>query len=129
MTDPSGRCTLVFNGEIYNFRHLREELEAQGAQFRTTSDTEVLLLGYLHWGAKIVERLEGMYAFVLIDRREGIAIAARDPFGIKPLYLCQRGRTIGLASEMRPLWRLVEPRVDETALAELLTFSFGRGHL
>jgi asparagine synthase (glutamine-hydrolysing) len=124
MTDASGRCTLVFNGEIYNFRRLRHELEAAGVQFRTNSDTEVLLLGYLHWGADVVDRLEGMYAFVLVDRREGIAIAARDPFGIKPLYLCQRGRAIGLASEMRPLWRLIEPRVDETALAELLTFSW-----
>jgi asparagine synthase (glutamine-hydrolysing) len=129
MTDASGRCTLIFNGEIYNFRRLRAELEAQGAQFRTTSDTEVLLLGYLHWGAEVVDRLEGMYAFVLIDRHEGIAIAARDPFGIKPLYLCQRGRTIGLASEMRPLWRLVEPRVDAAALAELLTFSWAASPL
>ncbi len=129
MTDISGRCTLIFNGEIYNFRRLRQELEAQGAQFRTNSDTEVLLLGYLRWGADVVDHLEGMYAFVLIDRREGIAIAARDPFGIKPLYLCRRGQAIGLASEMRPLRRLVEPRVDEAALAELLTFSWAAAPL
>jgi asparagine synthase (glutamine-hydrolysing) len=129
MTDPSGRATLIFNGEIYNFRDLRSELEVEGARFRTNSDTEALLLGYLHWGPEILDRLEGMYAFVLVDRREGVAIAARDPFGIKPLYLCQRGRALGVASEMRPLLRLIEPAVDETALAELLTFGFAAGGL
>ena len=65
----------------------------------------------------------------LIDRVRGVAIAARDPFGIKPLYLTQRGQTIGIASEMRPLYRLAEPRVDETALAELLTFTWAAGSL
>ncbi len=130
MTDESGRCTLVFNGEIYNFRSLRDELEANGARFRTGSDTEVILQAYLHWGAqRLLDRLEGMYAFVLIDRREGVAIAARDPFGIKPLYLCEQGGRIALASEMRPLYRLIEPRVDETALAELLTFNWAAGSL
>jgi asparagine synthase (glutamine-hydrolysing) len=129
MSDDSGRCTLVFNGEIYNFRALRRELEAAGARFRTGSDTEVLLHGYLHWGADIVERLEGMYAFVLIDRAQGIAVAARDPFGIKPLYFCETPRGIGVASEMRPLSRLVEPRADDAALAELLVFSWAAGSL
>jgi len=130
MSDESGRCTLVFNGEIYNFRSLRDELAASGARFRTGGDTEVILQAYLHWGAqRLVERLEGMYAFVLIDRREGVAIAARDPFGIKPLYLCEQGGRVALASEMRPLHRLVEPHVDDAALAELLTFNWAAGSL
>ncbi len=130
MTDESGRCTLVFNGEIYNFRSLRDELAANGARFRTGSDTEVILQAYLHWGAqRLLDRLEGMYAFVLIDRREGVAIAARDPFGIKPLYLCEQGGRVALASEMRPLTRLAAPRVDEAALAELLTFNWAAGSL
>ncbi len=129
MTDETGRCTIIFNGEIYNFRKLRSELEARGAKFRTSGDTEVILQGYLQWGDGVLDRLEGMYAFVLIDRVRGVAIAARDPFGVKPLYLTQRGQTIGIASEMRPLYRLAEPRVDETALAELLTFTWAAGSL
>jgi asparagine synthase (glutamine-hydrolysing) len=129
MTDEAGRCTLIFNGEIYNFRKLRAELEAAGARFRTKGDTETILQGYLHWGEGVLDRLEGMYAFVLIDRKRNVALAARDPFGIKPLYLCQRGNRIGLASEMRPLFRLVEPQPDETALAELLTFTWAAGSL
>lgn len=129
MTDESGRCTLIFNGEIYNFRSLRRELEAAGARFRTNSDTEALLHGYLHWGAGVLDRLEGMYAFVLIDRAERIAVAARDPFGIKPLYLCETPRGVGLASEMWPLLRLTTPQVDEAALAELLVFQWAAGSL
>ena len=129
MTDETGRCTLIFNGEIYNFRTLKRELESSGVRFRTGSDTEVILHGYLRWGVGILDRLEGMYAFVLVDRTESVAIAARDPFGIKPLYLCERAGTIGIASEMRPLLRLVEPRVDEVALAELLTFGWAAGGL
>ena len=85
MTDPSGHCTLVFNGEIYNFKQLRAELEQAGCALRTKGDTEVILQGYLAWGEGIVERLEGMFAFVLLDRTKGKVIAARDPFGIKPL--------------------------------------------
>jgi asparagine synthase (glutamine-hydrolysing) len=119
----------VFNGEIYNFKKLRKDLEAKGVRFRTKGDTEVLLQGYLQWGEGVLDRLEGMFAFVLIDRAKGIAIAARDPFGIKPLYLCQTGKTVALASEMRPLYRLVKPQVDETALAELLTFNWAAGSL
>ena len=129
MTDETGRCTLIFNGEIYNFRKLRAELEAAGVRFRTSGDTETILQGYLHWGEAVLDRLEGMYAFVLIDRKRNVALAARDPFGIKPLYLCQRGNRIGIASEMRPLYRLVEPQPDETALAELLAFTWAAGNL
>ena len=129
MTDDSSRCTLIFNGEIYNFRKLRAELEAAGACFRTHGDTETILQGYLQWGEGIVDRLEGMYAFVLIDRKRNVALAARDPFGIKPLYLAQRGSRIGIASEMRPLYRLAEPQPDEAALAELLTFTWAAGSL
>ncbi len=129
MSDPAGRCTLVFNGEVYNFRALRQQLESEGARFRTNGDTEVILNGYLRWGAGVVDKLEGMYTFVLIDRRENVAVAARDPFGIKPLYLAETPCGIGLASEMAPLCRLVEPRVDEDALAELLVFQWAAGTL
>ncbi len=127
MTDASGRCTLVFNGEIYNFRDLRTALEAEGVTFRTHGDTEVLLQGYLRWGEAVVDRLEGMYAFVIVDRQSGCAFAARDPFGIKPLYCTRWGKTLALASEMRPLLRLRPAEVEPATVGELLTFSWAAG--
>jgi asparagine synthase (glutamine-hydrolysing) len=129
MSDESGRCTLVFNGEIYNFRTLRSELESVGVHFHSHGDTEVLLQGYLQWGLGVLDRLEGMYAFILIDRKQNVAVAARDPFGIKPLYLCAKGSCVALASEMRPLYRLIEPKPDEVALAEILTFKWAASGL
>ncbi len=77
----------------------------------------------------MLDRLEGMYAFILLDRRKGEVLAARDPFGIKPLYLLQKGALVGLASEMRPLTRLTPPEADPVALAELLTFGWAAGNL
>ena len=129
MTDPSGRYTLVFNGEIYNYRALRAALSAEGVALRTSGDTEVLLLGYIRWGEAVLDRLEGMYAFVIVDRVRNRLVAARDPFGIKPLYLLRRGRLVGFASEMRPLLRLVPAEPDPMALAELLTFGWAAGRL
>jgi asparagine synthase (glutamine-hydrolysing) len=129
MTDPSGRITITFNGEIYNYRRLRAELEAAGTTFRTTGDTEVILAAYLAWGTECFVRLEGMFAIVIIDRQTNELIAARDPFGIKPLYIARHGPLIGLASEMRPLARLFPVSVDRDALAELLVFRFAAGWL
>ncbi|MDN3449428.1 asparagine synthase (glutamine-hydrolyzing) [Planococcus sp. APC 3906] len=77
---------LVFNGEIYNYRDIRAELMELGFKFSTTSDTEVLLKGYLHFGEKIIEKLRGMFAFLIWDKPNEKFIVARDPFGIKPLY-------------------------------------------
>ena len=129
MKDEAGRCHLVFNGEIYNYRSLRRALEQQGVAFRTDGDTEVLLKGYLHWGEDVLDHLEGMYAFCLVDRSKGIAIAARDPLGIKPLYMLRNGALSAFASEARPLHRLRPAAVDETALAELITFGWAAGRL
>jgi asparagine synthase (glutamine-hydrolysing) len=129
MTDPTGRCTLVFNGEIYNYRALRAALAQAGVALRTDGDTEAILEGYIRWGEGVLDRLEGMYAFALVDRRENALIAARDPFGIKPLYLMHRGGMVALASEMRPFARLARPEPDPDALAELLTFRWAAGRL
>ncbi len=129
MTDENGRYTLVFNGEIYNFRTLRADLEAAGHRFRTTGDTEVLLRGFMEWGENILERLEGMYAFAIIDHEARSVTAARDPFGIKPLYLMRQGDLTAFASEMRPLRRLGHTAPDPTAMAELLLFRFAAGRL
>ena len=129
MSDASGRCSLVFNGEIYNYRALRQALEQEGVRLRTSGDTEVVLEGYLHWGEDVLNRLEGMFAFCLVDRERGVALAARDPLGIKPLYMMHSGTTVAFASEMRPLFRLQPPQVDEAALAELVTFGWAAGRL
>ena len=129
MDSADGRQTIVFNGEIYNFRDIRRALQADGVQLRTDGDTEVILEGYRRWGKGIVERLEGMYAFVIVDHAKGEAFAARDPLGIKPLYLLRHGSLVGLASEMRPFARLVPPEPDPAALSELLIFGWAAGSL
>jgi asparagine synthase (glutamine-hydrolysing) len=121
--------SLVFNGEIYNYRALRAELEAGGARFRSSGDTEVILAGYERWGEAVVERLEGMFALVLVDRHAGIALAARDPFGIKPLHMARVGGLTAFASTLRPLRRLAGTRVDAQALAELATFAWAAAPL
>ena len=109
MTTPDQTVWITFNGEIYNYLELREELEKEGVQFRTKSDTEVLLQAYLHWGKSCLSRLNGMFAFVIYDK--GKIFAARDRFGVKPLYYWkdQEG-TLYFASEIKqfttlPTWR------------------------
>ncbi len=129
MYDDSRRYALVFNGEIYNQSALRAVLEAAGDRFRTTSDSEVLLLGLRRHGVAFLDRLEGMYAFVFVDRRERKALVARDPLGIKPLYMMQKGRLLAFASEMTPLYRLRGPEPDLRAVSELLTFDWAAGRL
>lgn len=101
--DPDGELAVVFNGEIYNHRELRERLAARGARFRTTSDTEVLLQMYRHYGEEMVELLRGMFAFAIWDTREGRMFVARDPYGIKPLYVADDGATIRIASQVKAL--------------------------
>jgi asparagine synthase (glutamine-hydrolysing) len=98
-----GRLLISFNGEIYNHAELRRELEAQGVPFRTESDTEVLVNALQVWGAQAFKRLAGMYAFVAIDTQTGEFLAARDPFGVKPLYLVQQGARFLFCSEIAPL--------------------------
>jgi asparagine synthase (glutamine-hydrolysing) len=127
MNDPQRDVTLVFNGEIYNYQALRDELIQAGARFKTKGDTEVVLQGYAHWGRGVFERLEGMYAIGILDRREGRFLAARDPLGIKPLYLLHSGDLTAVASEVRPLTRLVRAEIDSEAVPELLTFNWAAG--
>jgi asparagine synthase (glutamine-hydrolysing) len=111
MVSHDGRMTIVFNGEIYNFVELRAELEASGRSFRTRSDTEVLLQAYEHWGEAVVERLNGMFSFVIWDEMRGQVFVARDRFGEKPLFMCRLpGGRLALASEIKAL--LAHPEVD-----------------
>lgn len=103
MTTGDGHLTLVFNGEIYNYRELRRELQVLGHGFRSSSDTEVLLAAYQQWGPRCVQRFNGMFAFVIYDRRDGRFFGARDRLGVKPLYYWQDDQWIVLASEPRAI--------------------------
>lgn len=121
-----GRLTAVVNGEIYNQLELRRQLESRGHRFATNSDSEVVVHGFEEWGAECVERLNGMFAFVIWDDETKTMTAARDPFGVKPLYWTRHGERVGVASEVGALIAagLVEPEVDEVALEHYLAWRF-----
>ncbi len=102
-TSADGRYTIVFNGEIYNYRELKSELEAKGYVFDSTSDTEVLLYAYIEWKERSVEKLNGMFSFAVWDEHEQTLFAARDRLGEKPFKYCQVGGTFIFASEVKAL--------------------------
>ena len=118
--------SVVFNGEIYNYRELREELRLMGRSFATASDTEVLLHAYLEFGPDCVKHFNGMFAFVLYDRRLRRLMAARDHFGLKPLYFHNQGDSWIFASEIKAL--LAHPgvsvAVNENAVREYAVFQY-----
>src|SRR5882724_4595225 len=101
MQDPPTGNWIVFNGEIYNFRELRGELVSAGVEFRSQSDTEVMLAAYRVWGEEFLLRLRGMFAFALWDARRNRLLLVRDPMGIKPLYYYQASDNFLFASEVR----------------------------
>lgn len=103
MSDSEGRVTVVFNGEIYNYRDLRERLTALGHTFHSESDTEVLLHAYLHYGLEFLHELNGFFAFAIYDHRSGELLLARDRMGIKPLYYRFRDGVLSFASEPKGL--------------------------
>ncbi|MFI9262062.1 asparagine synthetase B family protein [Streptomyces sioyaensis] len=102
-TDLHHQVWVAYNGELYGFQGVREELEDLGHKFRTDSDTEILVHAYLEWGPRLLDRLNGMFAFVLFDTRDGSFLAARDHIGIKPLYYVQQDGTYYFASEQKCL--------------------------
>lgn len=103
MVDDETGCILVFNGEIYNFRQLRSELQSVGYTFRSDSDSEVLLKGYRRWGADLLRKVRGMYAFALWDPLKQALWLARDPYGIKPLYYAELSDRFVFCSQVKPL--------------------------
>src|SRR5438876_5811377 len=117
---------VVQNGEIYNHLELREQLVAAGHAFVTQSDTEVLVHGYEEWGAGMVERLNGMFAFAILDRRRRRVLLARDRMGIKPLHYAVDGKRLVFASELKALLRDPDLRrdIDPVALDEYLALEF-----
>src|SRR3989449_4882988 len=126
MHNEDATVWVVENGEIYNHRELREQLIAAGHTFVTQSDTEVLVHGYEQWGEGVVERLNGMFAFAVLDRRGSVLLLARDRVGIKPLHYAIDGDRLVFASELKALLRdgALRKGVDPVALDEYLTYEF-----
>ena len=124
--NEDGTVQIVFNGEIYNFIELRDELEKAGHRFRTRSDTEVIVHAYEQWGTECVKRFNGMFAFALWDAKRRELFLARDHLGIKPLYYTRIGDALVFASEIKSLLEYpgCTRELDIEALAELFTFRY-----
>ncbi len=124
MHDPETGNWIVYNGEIYNFREVRHELQEAGVGFFSQSDTEVVLKAYTRWGEACLAKFRGMFAFAIWDARRHSLFAARDPMGIKPFYYAQSGSYFVFASEVRTLLGtgLVPKRIDPAGLLNYLTF-------
>jgi asparagine synthase (glutamine-hydrolysing) len=129
MHDASGALSIVFNGEIYNFADLRDELMAKGHGFRSHSDTEVILAAYREWGTECLARFNGMFAFALFDARQHTVFLARDRAGEKPLFYHQANGVLRFASELKAL--LGDPalprRIDPAALDCYLAMGYVPG--
>jgi asparagine synthase (glutamine-hydrolysing) len=116
--------TLVYNGELYNYRELKADLKARGVRFITESDTEVVLEAWRAWGSEGLRRFRGMFAFALADERTGDLVLARDPLGIKPLYYLPRGEGLVFASELKALSAAVgaELRIEPGAMVASMLY-------
>jgi asparagine synthase (glutamine-hydrolysing) len=124
MVNADHRFVLSYNGEVYNYRELRADLEALGYWFRSTSDSEVVLNALAAWGVEALQRFNGMFAIALWDRREQRLLLARDRYGIKPLYYAQQGPSFAFGSEQKAILAVpgFERRLDKAALREYFTF-------
>lgn len=128
MSTPDGKIWIVYNGEIYNFKQERQILESHGYSFQSTSDTEVVLRMYEHYGDDFLTRLRGIFAFAIYDKRKGVGrerlLLARDQFGIKPLLYSKSGRIFLFGSEIKAMVAsgLVSPTINPVGLRLLLTF-------
>lgn len=121
-----GNYAIVFNGEIYNYRFLKKELEERGARFKTTSDTEVLLTAYQSYGEACLHKLNGIFAFCIFDQEKDILFGARDHLGVKPLYYCSEAETFIFASEIKAFFEGgIVPKVNFKRIPEFLQF----GHI
>ena len=126
MADPERRAWIVFNGEIYNFRELRKELESRGRRFLTRTDTEVILQAYLEWDVEAVSRFNGMFALAIWDVQRKRLWLARDPVGIKPLFYSDRDGVLRFGSEVKAV--LADPAIsgeaDLSAVNAFLSFGY-----
>ena len=126
MADGAGEHSIAFNGEVYNFKEIRRELEANGHVFSSTSDTEVVLHAYIEWGAGCLERFNGMFAFAVLDRKRRKLFLARDRIGIKPLFYYADGTRFAFASEMKAILEAPGLTLDVSpeSIEEYLTFLY-----
>ncbi len=126
MSDAEQTVWVIFNGEIYNFQELRAELEGRGHEFRTKSDTEVIVHGYKEWGTDVFDRLNGMFGLAIWDARRRRLVLARDAMGIKLIYYAIRGGTVWFGSEMRAVIAALRerPEVDPVALNLFLRYRY-----
>ena len=129
VANQTGRVHVVFNGEIYNHRELRRELEARGYRIEGESDSAILPHAYEEWGAAFVERLDGIFAIALWDSGERRLVLCRDRFGVKPLYYAHDGDGLCFGSELKAVAvaRAAEPEVDPAALGDYLAFGYVPG--
>ena len=131
MSSTDGRAIIVFNGEIYNYRALRRELENSGCRFQTSGDTETILAAWQKWGPDCLRRLDGMFAFAIYDLDKRQLFLARDRLGVKPLYLAElEGGALAFASEMKGLLAnpLLNRRIDPLALEDFMTWGYVPDH-
>ncbi len=126
MSDAGKSVWIIFNGEIYNFKELRAELEQRGHQFQTRSDTEVIIHGYKEWGTDVLGRLNGMFGLAIWDARRERLVVARDAMGIKPVYFTDAGGRLAFGSEIRAVLAADEstPEVDPVAFNLFLKFRY-----
>jgi asparagine synthase (glutamine-hydrolysing) len=127
MTDQTGQLQIVFNGEIYNYQEVRQELESQGHRFRTATDTEVILEAYREWGGQCFDRLNGMFALGLYDAGTSRLLLARDRAGEKPLFYRTDSRSLTFASELKALF--ADPECPRTLDLEALDFYLAFGYV
>ena len=126
MSSESGRTVISFNGEIYNFKELRRQLEQKGCHFRTGTDTEVILYAYETWGIEAVSRLNGMFAFALFDRQAQCVYLVRDRMGVKPLFYYTGTEGLVFASELKPIMKhpAFQKEIDRDALTLYLAAEY-----
>src|ERR1700741_3589744 len=126
MKDASGRYTITFNGEIYNYKEIKHELEALGVTFKTSSDTEVILESIAKWGFAAIHKFIGMFAFALFDNQDDKIYLVRDRAGVKPFYYYHLNNTIAFASELKAFDTLgcFEKKIDKNSVALFLQFGY-----
>ncbi len=131
MSDASGRYIIIYNGEIYNHWEIRKILISKGYSFKSTSDTETILIGYIHYGKEIVNKLKGMFAFAIYDQEKNSIFGAKDPIGVKPLYYYLKGKNFAFSSEIKSLIYIndFDSALNYKALTNYLNFLWSPGNL